>query len=209
MTGKITVVDGGQSIPTTDQVTKEAQSQFDALVQKIQPAATSMKAGSLPPLFPVAKPNEIIAGGGTMEIQNASINEFGPAAASVPVGGSLSWDVVGAHTISFNTPVSAQGFIAKAPDGAVHLNAQAAAPVGGPGVPPPSGPPSGPPPNGPPPPPTVVDGGVFDGTAPHSSGIVLSFPPSLSAYKLKFTKAGSYNYVCLIHPDMKGTVKVG
>ena len=28
------------------------------------------------------------------------------------------------------------------------------------------------------------------------------------AYKLTFTKAGTYNYACLIHPAMEGTVTV-
>lgn len=207
MSGKITVVDSGQTVPPPAQVTQEGQSQLNALVQKLQPTETALKAGTLPPFVAQAKPDQALAGGGTQDIQNALVNEFGPPAASVPVGGSLTWTVLGPHTISFNAPASAQNIINKTPDGAVHLNQEAGAPAGGPGVPPPSGPP--PSTNGPPPPPTVVDGGSFDGTSFHSSGIILSFPPALTAYKLTFQKAGTYNYVCLIHPDMKGTVKVG
>ena len=68
--------------------------------------------------------------------------------------------------------------------------------------------PPGPPPNGPP---TVkvTDAGSWDGTGFHNTGLVLSFPPQLGAYKLTFTKPGTYQYKCLIHVDMLGTVKVG
>jgi len=211
MSGKITVVDSGQSVPAPDQVTQDGQSQFNTLVQKLQPAATSVKGGSLPPFLPQAKADQVLAGGGVKDVRNALVNEFGPATASVPVGGSLTWTVFGPHTLSFNAPASAQVLLAKAPDGAVHLNKEAVSPSGGPGMPPPpSGPPpSGPPPNGPPPPPTAIDGGSWSGTGFHSSGIILSFPGNFYSYKLAFKKAGSYSYACLIHPDMKGTVKVG
>ncbi len=75
-------------------------------------------------------------------------------------------------------------------------------------MPPPAGG-NGPPPSGPPPPPAIADAGTWDGTGFHSSGLVLSFPPALSGYKLTFTKAGTYSYRCLIHDNMEGTVKVG
>jgi plastocyanin len=55
----------------------------------------------------------------------------------------------------------------------------------------------------------VTDGGSFDGTGFRSTGLVLSFPPSLLGYKMTFTKAGTYGYVCLIHPGMTGSVVVG
>jgi plastocyanin len=37
---------------------------------------------------------------------------------------------------------------------------------------------------------------------------VLSFPPALFTYKVTFTKAGSFPYICVVHPDMKGIVNV-
>jgi hypothetical protein len=76
----------------------------------------------------------------------------------------------------------------------VHLNDKAAAPVGGPGAPEKPG---------------LFDGGKWDGVAAHSSGLVLSFPPDLYKYKLTFTKPGTFEYLCTVHPDMKGTVTVG
>jgi plastocyanin len=45
-----------------------------------------------------------------------------------------------------------------------------------------------------------------DGTGYRNSGI----PPGTKpySYKLRFTKAGTFNYLCEIHPGMRGTVKV-
>jgi Plastocyanin len=54
-----------------------------------------------------------------------------------------------------------------------------------------------------------VDAGSWDGAGLRNSGLFLSFPPQLLAYKMTFSKAGSYPYVCTIHPEMKGTIKVG
>ena len=34
-------------------------------------------------------------------------------------------------------------------------------------------------------------------------------PPLIEGYKLTFTKAGTYKYICTVHDDMKGTVVVG
>ncbi|MEY2472390.1 MAG: hypothetical protein QOK28_1719 [Actinomycetota bacterium] len=49
--------------------------------------------------------------------------------------------------------------------------------------------------------------GAYDGTQSFSSTI---FPtgPKPETYSLTFSKAGSYNYYCLLHPGMLGTVKV-
>lgn len=53
-------------------------------------------------------------------------------------------------------------------------------------------------------------GNTYDGTAPVHSGIfnaIGEFPAGKS-FTLKFTKAGSYVYVCILHPGMSGTVVV-
>lgn len=87
----------------------------------------------------------------------------------------------------------------------MHINPDSFAPAGGEGQPPPSD--SG----GPPAentPPIVIDGGTYDGTGFRNSGIVLSFPPQLYQYKLTFSKPGTYEYFCLVHPEMQGTVTV-
>jgi plastocyanin len=50
-------------------------------------------------------------------------------------------------------------------------------------------------------------GSTYDGTGFVSSGIVQPVPPQ-NTYTLTFTKAGTFPYVCLIHPGMAGTVVV-
>jgi plastocyanin len=45
-----------------------------------------------------------------------------------------------------------------------------------------------------------------DGTGYRNSGV--SPDGTTSSYKLRFTKAGTFNYLCEVHPGMRGTVKV-
>jgi hypothetical protein len=73
------------------------------------------------------------------------------------------------------------------------------------GFPPP--PEGGPPtPNGPPF--TPIDGGTYDGSGYKSTGLLTGFGPPMPQPSVTFTKAGTYSYVCLIHPKMGGVVKV-
>ncbi len=55
-------------------------------------------------------------------------------------------------------------------------------------------------------------GSTYDGTGFVNSGVLaLNTPPGSKAppsFKLTFTKAGTYQYVCLVHPGMEGTVTV-
>ena len=44
-----------------------------------------------------------------------------------------------------------------------------------------------------------VGGPSYDGTGPASSGQMSNEPPGVQQYKLTFTKAGTYNYLCAIH----------
>jgi plastocyanin len=48
-------------------------------------------------------------------------------------------------------------------------------------------------------------GGSTDGTQYRNSGVSA---PAFKPYQLKFTKAGTFRYLCLVHPGMDGTVKV-
>jgi len=57
------------------------------------------------------------------------------------------------------------------------------------------------------PPPINVDGGTWNGTGFYNSGSVNSQGGDVF-FTLTFSKPGTYKYVCLIHPDMEGTVKV-
>jgi plastocyanin len=55
-------------------------------------------------------------------------------------------------------------------------------------------------------------GATYDGTGLVNSGVLaLNVPPGSKAppsFKLTFTKAGKYTYVCLVHPGMDGTITV-
>jgi hypothetical protein len=113
--------------------------------------------------------------------------------------------MVGPHTISFGkAPIEPGKFYSRAPDGAWH-SSPAFAPAGFPPAPQPN-------PNTPPnAPPTVtpLNGGTLgDTTTFKSTGVIQSFPPALVAPSITFTKAGTYTYVCLIHPKMGGVVQV-
>ena len=45
-----------------------------------------------------------------------------------------------------------------------------------------------------------VNTGIIDGD---------SASPQPTSAQVTFSKAGTYNYICLIHPDMKGSIVVG
>lgn len=195
MGGTITVVDSATAVPTPDEVTTTAQSQIDATVAKLQPAVAQANTAT------AAMAN---AGVLSPDVQDAFGIMFAPATLSVPVGGTATWILWGPHTISFNAPQDAVGARVLAPDGTIHINPLLFAPSNSPGQPAPAG--GTPAPNAPP---TAIDAGTWDGTGFLSSGAVVSFPPDLYTYSVTFSTAGTYTFVCLIHPDMQGTIKVG
>lgn len=213
MQGKVTIVPSGTKIPTAADNQAAADSELQQKVSQVQPAVEASKN---------ATPDKAMAGAVSEQAQDVAGNVFGPPTATIPVNGSVSWSILGAHTIAFNAPEDAKVIIAKAPDGSVHINQKAVAPAGS-GVPQPQPPqpPAGATTTVPattttaasgPPVPKEIDGGSFNGSGEYSTGIYLSFPGEggqFFSYKLKFTKAGTYSYVCLIHPGMEGTVKVG
>ena len=194
MQGKLTVVKSSTKLPTAAELKQQGDQQLQKRVQGLQPVVSQAASATAS--------DKAVAGLGSQQVQDAFAAVMEPKTISVKTGGSVTWTIFGPHTVSFGVTEDVRTFIAKAPDGAVHLNPKSFAPAGG------EGQPQGPPPTAPGPP-IPINGGTFDGTGFHSSGIVLSFPPQLFTYKLTFTKPGSYKYACLIHPDMEGTVQVG
>ncbi len=191
MTGTLKVVAAGETADTPAAVTKRGEDQLAGMVSALAPVAAQMQA--------ISDPAKAQAGGALPDSPGL-VDEFGPKEISIPVGGSVTWDVQGPHTITFNVPEDARTIISKAPDGSVHLNPKSFGPAGGPGMP------EGPPSEGP----VAIDAGAWNGTGFHNSGLLPGFgPPGSLGYKLKFTKAGTYQYACLVHPDREGTVKVG
>ena len=111
---------------------------------------------------------------------------------------------MGPHTITFNSNKTNNDIRATAPDGTVHLNPRALLPASSPGEPHSAGNPG-----------KglkfkVVASTSWNGEGFHNSGIFTnSFgPPLIEGYKITFTRAGTYNYICTVHDDMKGTVVV-
>ena len=199
MTGKIAVVDKSQATQTNDELKAKATEQVNQRVQALQSSVDAAKSANAANAF---------AGVISEKALDSQAVLFGPTQLTIPVGGSVTWRLFGPHTISFNAPADAVGVLVKAADGGLGLNLKVLAPSGWPGAPPP--PANAPPPPASAPPQTIpLTAPAWDGKGFHSSGLLLSFPPTFFSYKLTFTQAGTYPFKCLIHPDMEGTVKVG
>lgn len=202
MSGKLVVVDKADPVPTPEEVKAKGAEQLKKLVEAVKPGVDSFAAK--------ATSTSAVAGPASPDVKNAFSTDFFPKVATVPVGGSVTWQIIVVHTISFNAPPDAIDFVVKAVDGTFHLNAKSFLPANSPEIPlpDPNAPP--PPPDAPPPPPLHVDGGRWDGKGFKSSGLLFSFDPRAEVtYKLTFTQPGTYTYKCLVHIDMEGTVKVG
>ena len=50
--------------------------------------------------------------------------------------------------------------------------------------------------------------GAYDGTTLVNSGLVPQGPQAPPPFEMTFAKAGTYNYTCVIHPQMVGTITV-
>jgi plastocyanin len=198
MRGQVQVKGKDASVPSQDEVNRQAQAEIQKAAQPALTALHEAQAGKSP------IHGGYLAGYGSDNIQDVEINQFIPKTIKASSGQKVTWIFVGAaHTVSFDVPsyipiftVSKQGTVAQ--------NPQTIDPVASPG-PPPQDPNS----NGPPPgtPPTIVDGGNYDGSHFISSGL---FPggSGSTGYSLTFAKAGAYRYACLVHPNMVGEVDV-
>lgn len=107
-------------------------------------------------------------------------NAFHPRTIEVAVGDTVTWRILGFHSVAFysgakpSPPIIEEG-------GKTILNPQTAFPAGG---------------------------KTYDGTGYRNSGDPQNFPKP-STYSLRFTKAGTYEYFCQIHgPGMSGRVVV-
>lgn len=132
--------------------------------------------------------------------KDGDTNAFYRKTVTVHVGDKVRWAINGFHTVTF----AAKGkktppFISADPTHPVAgANDAAGAPFWFNGLPRLILDPQGSQP---------VGGKTYDGSKPASSGAPLS-DGKPKPYTLKFTKTGSFGYVCTIHPGMEGTVKV-
>ena len=189
MISEITVVPADEPVPTPEEVAAEGQAQLEELA-----------ALGVPPLEEAestATPGHVHAGLGSEESTKVLVDEFVPGDMQTAVGEAVTWTIAGPHTVSFNAPEEARTFLVKGDDGGFHLVESALVPAGFEPPPPPAEEPSE---DEPPPP---VDAGSWDGTGFFNSGIMFG-----GDFVLRFSQPGSYEYVCLIHPEMQGTVTV-
>ena len=210
MSGKIVVVPASTTVKSPGAQFAAGEQQLAAIEAKLKPAADSLKLGQ-PPIPGVKLPakNAVLAGSGNPTVPEAEITQFGPQVVHIPVGGSVTWFVIGPHSISFNTDKTNDDIRAVAPDNSVHLNGPALAPAGAPGEPPPSGGGGGGNSNSIKF--TVVARTTWNGSGHLSSGVYTnSFgPPVIEGFTVRFTHAGKYKYICTVHDGMKGEVDVG
>ena len=193
MAGFLRVVPASQKTPSQSAVnsaaTKKLAETTKLLVQANKDALA--KKWDLPP----GTPNiDILAGTGTPQsaFPFALVDEFYPKKFTAKVGQKVTWMING-HTVSFHVPKYGPQLVTDSKSGAVHLNLQAYNPVG---VNIPESDPSSD--NTPP-----FDGGTYDGSKFISTGVQGGL-----AFSLTFTKAGTYQYACTIHPRMVGTLIV-
>jgi plastocyanin len=189
MSGSVQVVGRSTAVKDPAAVIAEGRASREASRQRVQPGFSLLQSATV--LHPLAGSGDPAAG-------DALITAFSPQNLIVPVGGTLSWTVIGTHSIAFNAPRDAIGLRREADDGTAHLSERAELPAGGPGA--------GPSVQRPRP---VIDGGSWDGTGFRSSGLIFGPPPpNTTQFRLRFTKAGSYGFLCTVHVGMTGTVTV-
>jgi plastocyanin len=187
--GKVKVVGKAKAIPSNKANAKAAKKEYAKVVKQLK------KDGK----FAGPPGNAVYAGKDTI---SSTILAFFPTTKSVPVGTTVTFSMspktTEAHTISFGPAdylqATADGFIGPDP----------ANPAGLPVVSSLAAYPSDPPP-------TLVADGSNHGNGYVNTGVIDgdAASPQATSSQVTFSKAGTYNYICLIHPDMKGSIVVG
>ena len=197
MTETVTVINKDITIPGPDAVAAEGRKHLDEFVGQVKATAANVQTSTS---------DQVPAGAVSPDktVPSASINVF-PTEVSVKAGEKLTWTVNGFHVIAFNAPEDARPWLQFDDSGALVTNKKSFEPAASPALPSPPAPAANAPPNAPPPQ-IKVDAGAWDGQGFHSSGA--PFSDAQLVYSLAFTTPGTYKYLCLVHPDMEGTVKV-
>ena len=172
MKGEIEVVEPGQPADDPADVMTRGSEELEMEVQTIR---------SLVENPPFVAENEVGAGM-TRAPFSAWANIFSPEEIEIPVGGTVTWKIRGAHSVTFNAPESASPFYERAEDGSVRENQEAAEERG--------------------------NLAKWDGTGFLNSDLLAGLLPP-DEVSVTFTRAGTYSYECLVHFDMEGKVKVG
>lgn len=214
MAGTLTVVEPSEDIPTPEEVQEGQDPMLQALSGIMQDPVDTLEGGNLDPfyeqddIFTDGDDATVVVGGfGGPQSYYIEILQFGPAEVEIAAGQRVRWHFQnGGHTISFNPPADATPYIVADGDGLPTVNELAVTAQGGAATIPPYSELASEPEPGPPPPAVVIDGGDWAGQGFFSSGLAPEFAPV--SYDITFTEPGTYDYRCLVHPDMTGTVTV-
>jgi plastocyanin len=192
MRGSVKVVKKGKRVPTAAADRKAVKKQVAKVIKRV--IADDKFAG------PAG--NQVDAGHDTL---STTLLRFFPATKSIPVGGTLtlalSKNTTEIHTFAFGPAdylkTQADGFVTPDTSGGAGPPTLVFNPV--------IGFPSDPPPVLPPHTGAILGNGFF------STGVLDqdSKTPNPSSVPVTFSKAGTYSYICLIHPEMKGQIVVG
>jgi plastocyanin len=198
MAATVRVLGRSKAVPTARQDRREARRELVNAVRKVTRLSTGIGTQGL---------RSTIQAGNDRR-SGATVYKFFPARATVKVGETvtlrMSPRTTEAHTFSFGPSNGkdqyldqlAEGFIAPDPAGGNPPAIVADARVVLPSEPPTAGIPA--------------YTGTNHGNGFWSSGILDRDPesPSPGSVKVRFTQAGTYGYICLIHPFMRGSVVV-
>ncbi|HZN13511.1 MAG TPA: hypothetical protein VFB78_04530 [Acidimicrobiales bacterium] len=194
MGGFLQVRPKSQSIPNQGEVNRAAQKEVDSAIKGLAKADKDAKAGKwdLPPGTPKV---DVLAGTFSPGdgITFGLVDEYYPKRFEAKVGQKVTWMLQG-HTVSFKVPKYGPQLSFDPKTHFVSQNAKAYLPVGV------TVPETNPDDNESPPP---VDAGNYDGSKFLSSGVQFGL-----AFSITFTKAGTYQYACLVHPRQVGTLVV-
>jgi len=202
MSGRVTLKPKGASIPSEATVNRQAVELIDKQMKPLKKVV-----GIYNTKGKVDKGEGRTVTGNVAGIQPedsfGGVNAFLPKTIEAKVGEKITWTFAGGHTISFDVPPYFPIF-SVLPSGRVQVNPKLEKPAGGsPPLPPES---HGPPSAGPPPPPPDIDGGTWTGKGYFSSGLLES--DGDARYSVRISKPGKYEYACLLHPAMVGTIVV-
>jgi plastocyanin len=176
MDGTVIVQDSATGVDTQATVDARAASEYSASLTALKSLASTLNAKPVAVTAKTGGGNKYtLAVGGTTFPAGDDLMQFFPASQKIKVGDSIEWDTVtpSPHTVTF-------GDITPPP---------------GPDFDPFALPPS-------------VPANGYDGTGFVNSGILSASPPggpvdpnAVSSFELKFTKAGTYQYYCILHAD--------
>lgn len=187
MTGRLQVVPAAELVPPPSQVAATGAAQLQAAALAQAPAAAEAATVT----------STVVAGITEVGVTGTFVAAFGPPTLTVTAGQSVGWNVYGDQALAIGPPPGAAGLLTRAANGTVHFNTTLINHAGGFAGP-----------AGAPPRPETVNGGTYTNTGFHNSGLLVSVPPNLITYTLRFADPGTYTVQSLTYPSMTQTLNV-